>query len=40
VLLVTDYIFDRTTAVATAAGVATVIVASWYALAFWLREER
>jgi hypothetical protein len=40
VLLVTDYIFDRTTAIATAAGVATIIVVAWYGLAFLLREER
>ena len=40
VLLVADYIFDRTAAIATAAGVATVIAATWYALAFLLREER
>jgi len=40
VLLVADYIFDRTTAIATAAAVATVIAATWYGLAIWLREER
>ncbi len=40
VLLVADYIFDRTTAIATAAGVATIIVVTWYGLAFLLREER
>jgi uncharacterized protein DUF6328 len=40
VLLVADYIFDRTTAIATAAGVATVIAATWYGLAIRLREER
>ena len=39
VLLVTDYIFSRTTAIASAAGVAAVIVATWYVLAFLLREE-
>jgi hypothetical protein len=39
VLLVADYIFDRTTAIATAAAVATVIAATWYGLAIWLREE-
>ncbi len=40
VLLVADYIFDRTAAIATAAGVATIIVVTWYGLAFLLREER
>jgi len=40
VLLVADYIFDLTTALATAAGIAAVIVATWYGLAFLLREER
>ena len=40
VLLVADYIFDRTAAIATAAGVAAVIAATWYGLAFLIREER
>ena len=40
VLLVTDYIFSRTTAIAAAGGVAAVIVLTWYVLAFLLREER
>jgi hypothetical protein len=40
VLLVTDYIFDRTTAIAATAGIAAVIAVTWYVLAFWLREER
>ena len=40
VLLVTDYIFSRTTAFAAAASVAAVIVLTWYGLAFLLREER
>jgi hypothetical protein len=40
VLLVTDYIFSRTTAIVAAAAVAAVIVATWYVLAFVLREER
>ena len=40
VLLVTDYIFSRTTAIAASAAVAAVILANWYALAFVLREER
>jgi hypothetical protein len=40
VLLVADYIFDLTTAIATAAGIAVVIVTTWYGLAFLLREER
>ena len=40
VLLVTDYIFSRTTAFAAAGSVAAVIVVTWYGLAFLLREER
>ena len=40
VLLVTDYIFSRTTAIAAAGGIAAVILATWYVLAFVLREER
>ena len=40
VLLVTDYIFNRTVAMVTAAAVAAVIFVSWYGLAFLLREER
>jgi hypothetical protein len=40
VLLVTDYIFSRTTAIAAAAAIASVIIATWYVLAFLLREER
>jgi hypothetical protein len=32
VLLVTDYIFDRTTAIATTAGVAALFVVFWYIL--------
>jgi cation transport ATPase len=40
VLLVTDYIFSRATAIVAAVGVAAVIVATWYVLAFLLREER
>jgi hypothetical protein len=40
VLLVTDYIFSRPAAFAAAAAVAAVILVTWYALAFLLREER
>jgi hypothetical protein len=40
VLLVTDYIFSRTTAIAASAAVAAVIFATWYGLGFLLREER
>jgi hypothetical protein len=40
VLLVTDYIFSRTTAIAASAGIAAVIIATWYVLAFLLREDR
>jgi hypothetical protein len=40
VLLVTDYIFSRTTAIIAAASVAAVIAGTWYGLAFLLREER
>jgi hypothetical protein len=40
VLLVTDYIFSRATAYVAAGAVAAVIVATWYVLAFVLREER
>jgi hypothetical protein len=40
VLLVTDYIFSRTTAWVTAACLAALIVATWYVLALILREER
>lgn len=39
VLLVTDSIFSRTTALAAAAAIAVVIVVTWYGLAFLLREE-
>lgn len=39
VLLVTDYIFSRTTALAAAVAVAALIVVTWYVLAFVLREE-
>jgi hypothetical protein len=39
VLLVTDYIFSRTTAWLTAGSIAALIVATWYALALVLREE-
>jgi len=41
VLLVTDYIFDKTTAIATTASLAAVFVALWYVLPFatWLRER-
>jgi hypothetical protein len=40
VLLVTDYIFSRTTAYVASAAVATLIVVTWYLVAFVLREER
>jgi hypothetical protein len=40
VLLVTDYIFSRTTAWLTAGSIAGLIVITWYVLAFVLREER
>lgn len=40
VLLVTDYIFSRATAIATAAVVAALILVTWYVLALVLREER
>jgi hypothetical protein len=40
VLLVTDYIFSRTTAIVAAGFIAAVIIATWYVLAFVLREER
>jgi uncharacterized membrane protein YvlD (DUF360 family) len=40
VLLVTDYIFDRTTAIATTASVGALFLAAWYALALWLRGRR
>jgi membrane-bound acyltransferase YfiQ involved in biofilm formation len=40
VLLVTDYIFGGGTAAAAAAAVAALIGATWYGLAFLLREER
>jgi hypothetical protein len=40
VLLVTDYIFSRTTAYAAAGAIAALIVVTWYVLAFVLREER
>jgi hypothetical protein len=39
VLLVTDYIFDRTTAFVTAGCVGALIVATWYGLAIALRER-
>ena len=39
-LLVTDYIFNRTAAYVTAAALATLIVVTWYVLAWILREER
>jgi VIT1/CCC1 family predicted Fe2+/Mn2+ transporter len=40
VLLVTDYIFDRATAVVTTACVGALFLATWYALAFWIRTRR
>jgi Family of unknown function (DUF6328) len=42
ILLVADYIFDRTTAVATAVSLGLVIVALWYGLPLygWLRHGR
>jgi uncharacterized protein DUF6328 len=40
VLLVTDYIFSRTTAWIAAGAIAAVILATWYVLAIVLREER
>jgi hypothetical protein len=40
VLLVTDYIFDRATAIATTACVGGLFLATWYVLAFWLRGRR
>jgi cation transport ATPase len=40
VLVVTDFIFDRTTAWIAAAAIASLIVVTWYVLAFVLREER
>ncbi|MDX6485635.1 MAG: hypothetical protein QOF43_788, partial [Gaiellaceae bacterium] len=41
VLLVTDYIFDKTRAIATTAALAGVVVALWYGLALfgYLRRE-
>ncbi|HET8528361.1 MAG TPA: DUF6328 family protein [Gaiellaceae bacterium] len=39
VLLVTDYIFDRSTAIATTACVGGLFVATWYALALWVRAR-
>ncbi len=41
VLLVTDFIFDRTTAVATTAAIVAVFFALWYGLAgfAWLRSR-
>jgi hypothetical protein len=41
VLLVADYIFTRTTAIATTAAVTVVFVALWYGLPFygWLKSR-
>jgi hypothetical protein len=39
-LLVTDYIFSRTAAYATAAALGALIVVTWFGLALVLREER
>jgi hypothetical protein len=40
VLLVTDYIFDRTTAIATTAAITLVYVALWYGLPLYGRLSR
>jgi Family of unknown function (DUF6328) len=40
VLLVTDYILSRTVAIAAAAVIAALIIATWFGLALILREER
>jgi hypothetical protein len=40
VLLVADYIFGRGAGIAASATVAALIAATWYVLAFVLREER
>jgi hypothetical protein len=41
VLLVSDYIFSRTTAIATTASLTAVFVALWYGLPLhgWLRQR-
>ena len=40
VLLVTDYIFEKTTAVATTVGVVATFVALWYGLPLYSRLRR
>ena len=40
VLVVTDYIFSRSTAYAASGAVAALILLTWYVLAVVLREER
>ena len=40
VLLVTDYIFDRTKAIATTAALGGVFIALWYGLALWTYLRR
>ena len=42
VLLVTDYIFEKTTAIATTVAIVGVFVTFWYGLPLfsWLRRER
>jgi len=40
VLVVTDYIFGRTAAIAASASVAALIAVTWYGLGLVLREER
>src|SRR5262245_60208681 len=40
VLVVTDYILGRTTAVAATAAIAALIVGTWFGLGLILREER
>ena len=39
VLLVTDYIFDRSTAIVTTACVGGLFLAAWYVLALWVRAR-
>jgi len=40
VLLVTDYIFDRTTAIVLTACIGTLFLTTWYALALYVRSAR